>query len=528
MQAMQAYLPIIQDLLFQWYQFTLGNAAYAAALAASVWLLTALFYSIRIAFIKRRNRAKAKEAQISIDAAQQQAQKLQEELSANTARMEESETVANKATQRALDLEKRITEHNVKLADGLRTLTISFNLDRPTSATEGELEMEGLWQQYSAVIAQLTERLRAEQQTKTELQQAYQIETAKLAEKETLLETLQAQVDAQTQQLAGLREQNASLQQQISDTAQNQQANLARLAELERLAVEWAHAKTQQLQLEEKIFTQNVLIAQLQKDKPIEPPVVEEQQSAPVEFKESLAEAPAEPVEIEQLSLAPSENHINDVNGKIKHIFGGAKQTTAKLDERTDSEPAAIDKATEELQSVFIESNVESNIEAVQTETVQAEPARQTPQPLEDKTAPKLTGKFKHMFGNAMQQIAKLDEKLTGETAPANKSAEEPQPVLMEDVRSDIQPESPSKDHQPSDAVKARADSVSGKVKNLFGTLKSATEAPQPAQTKQAEPETLAELAARQQNNQANGTGGENKKIPTQLKSLFSKFQPRA
>lgn len=527
MQAMQAYLPIIQDLLFQWYQFTLDNAAYAAALAASVWLLTALFYSIRIAFINRRSRAKAKEAQNSIDTAQQQAQKQQEELSANTARMEESEAAANKATQRALDLEKRITEHNVKLTDGLRTLTISFNLDRPASATEGELEMEGLWQQYSAVIAQLTERLRAEQQTKTELQQAYQTETAKLAEKETLLETLQAQADAQTQQLAGLREQNASLQQQISDTAQNQQANLARLAELERLAIEWAHAKTQQLQLEEKIFAQNVLIAQLQKDKqvePIEPPVVEEQQSAPVEFEEPLAEAPAEPVEIEQLSLAPSENHINNVNDKIKHIFGGAKQTIARLDERTDSEPAAIDKATEELQPVF----VESNIEAVQTETVQAEPARQASQPLEDKTAPKLTGKFKHMFGNAMQQIAKLDEKLTGETAPANKSAEEPQPVLMEDVRSDIQPESPSKEHQPSDAVKARADSVTGKVKNLFGTLKSTTEAPQPAQTKQAEQETLAELAARQQNNQANGTGGENKKIPTQLKSLFSKFQPRA
>ncbi|MEF3075371.1 hypothetical protein V2P20_10060 [Methylobacter sp. Wu1] len=524
MQAMQAYLPIIQDLLFQWYQFTLDNAVYAAALAASVWLLTALFYSIRIAFINRRSRAKAKEAQNSIDATQQQAQKLQEELSANTARMEESENVANKATQRALDLEKRITEHNVKLADGLRTLTISFNLDRPTSANEGELEIEGLWQQYSAVIAQLTERLRAEQQTKTELQQAYQTETAKLAEKETLLETLQAQVDAQTQQLTGLREQNTSLQQQISDTAQDQQANLARLAELERLAAEWAHAKTLQLQLEEKIFTQNILIAQLQKDKPIEPPVIEEQQSAPVEFEEPLAEAPAEPVEIEQLSLAPSENHINNVNDKIKHIFGGAKQTIAKLDERADSEPAAIDKATEEFQPVF----AESNIEAVQTETVQAEPARQAPQPQEDKTAPKLTGKFKHMFGNAMQQIARLDEKLAGETAPANKSAEEPQPVLMEDVRSDIQPESPSKEHQPSDAVKARADSVTGKVKNLFGTLKSATEAPQPAQTKQAEQETLAELAARQQNNQANGTGGENKKIPTQLKSLFSKFQPRA
>jgi nicotinamide mononucleotide adenylyltransferase len=515
---MQAYLPIIQDLLFQWYQFTLDNAAYAAALAASVWLLTALFYSIRIAFINRRNRAKAKEAQNSIDAAQQQAQKLQEELSANTARMEESEIAANKATQRALDLERRITEHNVKLADSVRALAISFNLDRPASATEGELEMEGLWQQYSAVIAQLTERLRAEQHTQTELQQAYQTETAKLVEKETLLGTLQAQVDAQTQQLAGLREQNTSLQQQISGTAQNQQANLTRLAELERLAVEWAHAKTQQLQLEEKIFAQNILIAQLQKDKQvesIEPPVIEEQQSAPVEFEESLAE----PVEIEHLSLAPAENHITDVNDKIKHIFGGVQQTITKLDERSDSEPAAIDKATEELQPVFVESKIE---------TIQAEPARQAPQPLEDKAAPKLAGKLKHMFGNAMQQIAKLDEKLAGDTATANKPVEESQPVLMEAVRRDIQPESPSKEHQPSDAVKERADSVTGKVKNLFGTLKSATEEPQPAETKQAEQETLAELAARQQSNEANGTGGENKKIPTQLKSLFSKFQPRA
>jgi uncharacterized protein YjbJ (UPF0337 family) len=518
MQAMQAYLPIIQDQLFQWYQFTLGNAVYAAALAASVWLLTALFYSIRIAFINRRNRAKAKEAQNSIDAAQQQAQKLQEELSANTARMEESEIAANKATQRALDLERRITEHNVKLTDNLRTLTISFNLDRPVSATEGELETEGLWQQYSAVVAQLTERLRAEQQTRTELQQAYQTETAKLAEKETLLDT-------QAQQLAGLREQNASLQQQISDTAQNQQANLARLAELERLAVEWAHAKTQQLQLEEKIFAQNILIAQLQKDKqvePIEPPVIEEQQSAPVEFEEPLTEASAESDDIEQLSLAPSENHINDVNGKIKHIFGGVKQTIAKLDERTDSEPAAIDNATEEFQPVF----VESNIEAVQTETVQAEPARQAPQPLEDKAAPKLAGKLKHMFGNAMQQITKLDEKLSGETATANKPAEKPQPVLMEDVRRDIQSdESTSQEYQPSDTVKEKADSVTGKIKNLFGTLKSATEEPQPAQ---AEQETLAELAARQQSNEANGTGGESKKTPKQLKRLFSKFQPRA
>ncbi|MGJ0492713.1 hypothetical protein [Methylobacter sp.] len=518
---MQAYLPIIQDLFFQWYQFTLDNAAYAAALAISVWLLTVLFYWTRIAFINRRNRAKAKEAQNSLDAAQQQTQKLQEELSANTSRMQESEIAANTATQRALDLERRITEHNMQLTDSLRALTISFNLDRPTSSAEGNLDLEGLWQQYSAAIAQLTERLRAEQQTKTELQQAYQAETAKLTEKETLLETLQAQLDTQTHQLAKLEKQNALLQQQISDTAQKQHSDLARLAELEKLAAEWAHAKTQQLQLEEKIFAQNILIAQLEKarqSEQIQPPVIEQQ--APVESKETVSEAPAVSIDIEQPPLAPVENHINDVNDKIKHLFGGTRQQTTKLNEEVAAEPVIADQTTEEPQPVLVASNME---------IIKAEPSSAVSQLPEEKS-PKFSGKLKHMFGNAMQQIAKLDEKLAGETATTDKTAEEPRAVLPENAREDIQPESPSAERQPSDAVKEQSDSVTGKIRNLFGPRKSPAEEPQAAQEKQDEYETLSALAAAQQlsNNEANNTDGASKKIPTQLKSLFRKFQPNA
>jgi nicotinamide mononucleotide adenylyltransferase len=520
---MQAYLPIIQDLLFQWYQFTLDNAAYAAALATSVWLLTVLFYWTRIAFINRRNRAKAKEAQNSLDAAQQQTQKLQEELSANTARMQESEIAANTATQRALDLERRITEHNMQLTDSLRALTISFTLDRPTSSAEGDLDLEGLWQQYSAAIAQLTERLRAEQQTKTELQQAYQAETARLTEKETLLETLQAQLDTQTHQLAKLEKQNALLQQQILDTAQKQHSDLARLAELEKLAAEWAHAKTQQLQLEDKIFAQNILIGQLEKAgqaEQIQPPVIEQQQQAPAEPKEAVSEAPAVSIDSGQPPLAPVENHINDVNDKIKHLFGGARQQTTKLNEEVAAEPVIADQTTEEPQPVLVESNME---------IIQAEPAGAVSQPLEEKS-PKFSGKLKHMFGNAMQQIAKLDEKLAGETATTDKMAEEPRAVLPENAREDIQPESPGAERQPSDAVKEQSDSVTGKIRNLFGTRKSPAEEPRAAQEKQDEYETLSALAAAQQlsNNEAINTDGTSKKIPTQLKSLFRKFQPNA
>jgi len=509
---MQAYLPIIQDQLFQWYQFTLDNAAYAAALVTSVWLLTVLFYRIRIAFINRRNRIKAKEAQNSIDAAQQQAQKLQEELSANTARMEESEIAANTATQRALDLERRITEHNIKLNDSLRALTISFNLDRPASSAEGDLESEGLWQQYSAAIAQLTERLRAEQQAKTELQQAYQSETAKLAEKKTLLETLQAQLDAQTHQLAGLKEQNTLLQRQISDSAQKRQSDMARLAELEKLAVEWAHAKTQPLQLEEKVFAQNVFLDQLEKAEQSQPSMIE-QQHAPAELKEASAIA----MDIEQPSLTPANNPINEVNGKIAHIFS-SKEQIAKLDEEAAVEPVAADKTGEELQPVPAESNMEA---------IQAEPSRPASRPDEDK-ASNLSGKLKHMFGTARQQIAKLDEKLAGETTTADKTAKEPQPV--QDARADNRPASPGAEPQPSESVNGQPGGVTGKIKNLFGARRSSEEETQAAQSKLDEYETLSALAAAQQRSrdEANNTDGASKKIPAPLKSLFRKFQPNA
>lgn len=511
---MQAYLPIIQDQLFQWYQLTLDNAAYAAALAASVWLLTVLFYRIRIAFINRGNRTKAKENQNSVDAAQQQAQKLQEELSANTARMEESEIAANTATQRALDLERRITEHNIKLNDSLQALTISFDLDRPASSAEGDLEPESLWQQYSAAIAQLTERLRAEQQAKTELQQTYQSETARLAKKETLLETLQAQLDTQAHRIAGLEEQNALLQQQIPDSAQKQQSDITRLAELEKPAVEQAHAAPRQLQPEEDASARNVLIDPLEKAEQIQPSIVEQQQ-APAE----LEEPPAMAMDIEQPSLAPTDNPINEVNSKIAHIFGGAREQIAKRDEKAATWPATADKTTEEPQSVPTESTMEA---------IQAEPSEPESQPETDK-APKLAGKLKHMLGTARQRIAKLDEKLAGETAMADNTATESWSVQMEGTRADNWPKFPGVELQPFESVGEQSGGVTGKIKNLFGARKSSEEEAEAVTLKLDEYETLAALAAAQQSREETSeTDGTGKKTPMPIKSLFRKFQPNA
>lgn len=516
---MQAYLPIIQDLLTQWYQFTLDNAVYATALATSVWLLTALFYRIRIGLINRKNRARAKEAQDNIEAAQQQTQKLQEELTANTARMEESEITANKATQRALDLERRITERNVQLTDSLQALTVSFNLDRQALAAGDDPDGEDLWRQYSAALAQLTERLSTELQTKAELQQACQAETAKLTEKETLLEALQIRLNTQSQQLAQLEEHNAHLQQQIADSAQKQQADLARLAELEQLASEWAQTKTQQLHLEETIHAQNIRIEQLQQAGQIQAAVIEQPPQTSTEPEKVVAEKLAVSAAMEQPPQITTEHRINDVSDKIKHIFGARQQATEEEAKSADVAPV-IDKPAEEIRPAPAENSMES---------IQAQPASPDSQPIEN-TPLKLAGKIKQMLGSARQQIAKLDEKMAGETSTADKTAEASRSAAMEEDKSDIQPEPSDTEQQPSVAVSKQSDSVTGKIRNLFGTRKSSRAAMQTAPAEQDEPAILSVQESVQPlaDHELDGVAGTGKKIPTRLKSLLRKFQPNA
>ena len=184
---MQTYLPLIKAMLSEWYLFTLNNALYAAVLATAVWLLTAILYSIRIAAIKRGKAASEKAAAKSLNAAQQQLQLSQEELAATVEQMEKAQSAAQDETQRALALEQLIYQRNQQIAGTIQTLATSFDLgERPLLASE-DVKADSLWQQHDKVIMQLIERLRTEQQAKIELQQTCQTATAKLAEKESLL-----------------------------------------------------------------------------------------------------------------------------------------------------------------------------------------------------------------------------------------------------------------------------------------------------------------------------------------------------
>lgn len=338
-------------MLSEWYAFTLNNALYAAALATAVWLLTSMLYSIRISALNRGKIAEQKAAEQNLNAMQQQLQQSQEALAETVEHMEKAQLTAQNETQRALTLEQLIYQRNQQIAGTIQTLATGFDLgERPLLATE-DVKADALWQQHDKVVTQLAERLRTELQAKIELQQTCRAESAKLAEKEALLKTLQSTLDNHTGQLAklelALQEQKSILQHQddaqqlICDTLKKYQSGALRPAEPEPETVAVSVAP---VQLEEPAYREEILIVPPNQDSQAEA-ANEEVQAA---LSEPVEQTPAEPaltidaiapvsleitpqadeeaqpvsVDVEPEPLAPAKGSF----GKIKNLFGKKQQ----------------------------------------------------------------------------------------------------------------------------------------------------------------------------------------------------------
>jgi len=382
---MEKYLPFIKALLSEWYLFTLNNPLYAAALATAVWLLTAMLYSIRIASIKRGKVAGEKAAAKNLNAAQQQLQHTQEELAATIEQTEKAQNAVQDESQRALALEQLIYQRNQQIAGTIQSLATSFDLgERPLPATE-DVKADSLWQQHDKVITQLIERLRTEQQAKVELQQTFQAETAKLAEKESLLEALQTILASHTNQLSRLEqaldEQKAILQQQndaqqtLSASLKTYQPAVSRPVEPEPEPFRAVRTWQQPIQQQESPAIAEPLIAQTAENHKVEPiigepligeqpvatrwqnevePIIEapqvatrwQDEQAPIAIDPAFEaatptssddiapqqpdqEMPSESLDLEQQS-APAKGSL----GKIKNLFGKPKQQPAANPEK--------------------------------------------------------------------------------------------------------------------------------------------------------------------------------------------------
>lgn len=420
---MEAYLPMIQSILLDWYQVTLDNKEYAGALAIVVWLLTAMFYSIRIFFLKKTNaiNLKARLAlQDNLDNAQQQLQAAQEQLAANTEQLIQAQAALAESSDRVADLIGKIAQDNQRLIDGIKALAGNFELTAPSLPNAETADAADLWQRYADLSGQAVERFKAEQQGKTELQLALWAETSKLAEKEAVLGPLQLRLEAQTEQLNKLelaveeqkilreREQ-AAAEKRLAETIDRHQAELARYADATQRPTQAPAASPAQ-------------------------PV-----SAP-EPKVTVVEKPI----VSQVSVEP--------------VVAPAPVPVAVFEEP----PKAV----------------KAEAPPVQEKAEVAEPALAPKQSSVDKLAEKSGGfgRFKQMLNNTMQQMAKLDQKLGTQTTVVAEAIEEEIEQLaapVAEVVDEIKESAAEMAESMAEAVKEPAAGIGGKLKNLFGKAKA-------------------------------------------------------
>lgn len=341
METLQKFVPYFQELLQQWYELTLHNQEYAICLAVSVFLITAFFYSIRIGFLKRSSAQiqKAKnETQASLDESQQQLQTLQQQYNEANQRMQQAIEKAELESQ-------RLQASNKQLANSLSGMVDCFELNQHNLP---KADADNLLTEYDAVLSKVFERFQAEQQAKTKLQLSFHAESAKLAEKEMMVTSLQNRLDTQTQQLAKLelaiehyedaqRQLQADKEQLAKETQKHQEA-VARALELEKQNLTATHTQAQKVIFENK--------PELVKQPDIGEKVVEIKQP-----EAELVKSDLKPQTLDSKTSATGAKPQTEQKSQTqdtkstKGVFGRALEKIAKMDEKLGSSSNVIPKS---------------------------------------------------------------------------------------------------------------------------------------------------------------------------------------
>jgi len=218
---MQPYLADIQKLFTDWYFLTLESPLYPATIAAIVWLLAAIVYNIKIAFInKKQNTLETSqtELQSKLEESEQQLTQKQAELTEQLTQLEEYQRLNT-------ELETKNDEHNQHIIKTIKALAAKFDLNEQLIKSDKKIKDEFIWQQQDNIIEQLSERIIKEQHEKNDLEIAHQQEIAQLSEKESVIDTLQASLELQSKQFTQietvLAKQNTLLQQQKEESEQH-------------------------------------------------------------------------------------------------------------------------------------------------------------------------------------------------------------------------------------------------------------------------------------------------------------------
>ena len=272
---METYLPIINQLYSDWLAWALINQINAGILAGTVFLSTAMLYSLRIGFLKRRIRindklftAEKTNMLEQVTTAQQALKVIQDELVVNTEQMQEAQKTAEIEAERAKNHEALVNLRNEQVSSLIQSLATRFDLGERPVPLMGDIKAEDLWQQHDRVTNLIAMRLQSEQQAKAQLDQAYQVETIQRRELEALRDTLQTTLVTQQDQLSKLEQaledqksiskiQQDRAEQVLSDALAQSQAELARIPLLEQQLQATSNNQQHSAQLQEALVAKD-------------------------------------------------------------------------------------------------------------------------------------------------------------------------------------------------------------------------------------------------------------------------------
>lgn len=455
MENLQKLLPFFQEQLTQWYQLTLEKPDYAAAIAVSVWLVLAILYSIRIGFLKRDIARLAKanaETQANLNAAQEQVQSLQQQLSEMSTEVQNAQAKAEAESDRASTVEQRLSASNQELAASLANLVECFELNVHNLPAANA---DNLLSEYQAVIGRVSERFQNEQQAKTQLQLSLHAESAKLAEKEMLISSLQHRLDSQTQQLAQMelaieqyeaaqRQLQADREQQLAAALAKQQVEAAKLAELKKQEQEVKQAQPASVGAEPKIERP---VAPEPPVAPLAKPVIETPsvQAKPEPSKDQAIKQEATSSSKTEAKPAPKKAKAAE-SGKSKGFFSRAMEKIAQMDQKLGTQTRVAPNSEPEAENVRVTA---PQPEPVTAAAEQAKPA----EPKKPSSSESMTAKMGGLFGGFKKSAPK----------PA-----EPEVAHAEEA-SAVEPAKTKPAEKPAKAEKKMTEQLTG----LFGKLKS-------------------------------------------------------
>ncbi|RLA19960.1 MAG: hypothetical protein DRQ62_11195 [Gammaproteobacteria bacterium] len=420
---MQDYLPEIQALLSDWYLLTLSNPLYAGALVLTVWLCLVFFYNIKVLFLKKKQKV-SEQGRIEL---QSQLDTIQQDLKQSEAKLADSEQQAEQNAQAAADFVEQVKERNLAVVAAIRALAAKFDLNEQLVGSDSDMKAKFIWQQQDNVVAQLTERLEAAQKINNEREAIHQQEIGQLKEKEALISSLHATLDAQTKQFAQLEQ--ALEAQKLSQQAQQNEAQQLLASTLEKHQLDFTRLLND-LKNQTSVQTQVVQEALVVEPKKAEP-VVGDKIELPSE-PEVIIPEPIQPV----IAASPI-NTDTDTKVDVAIPEAVVEPVVIEAPEVVIPEASPSSENTEDLQVPTIEPDVPSEpiepisereivqpdiVNIIQKETPVAD-EMELEEPDYNASSLHLGGAFKGLLGKMTAKKKANDKPVVKESEQAEKKA---------------------------------------------------------------------------------------------------------